>query len=54
MKLLVILVQDADAGRLRDAFSRHQIPFTKLASASSLLRRGVCTFVSGVAAGQVE
>jgi len=54
MKLLVIIVQHADAGRLRDAFTQHQVPFTKLASTGGFLRRGVCTFVSGVADDHVE
>jgi uncharacterized protein YaaQ len=54
MKLLVIIVQDADAGRLRDAFTQHQVPFTKLASTGGFLRRGVCTFVSGVADEHIE
>ena len=54
MKLLVIIVQSADAGRLHDAFSQQQIPFTKLASTGGFLRRGVCTFVSGVNDNQVQ
>ena len=41
MKLLIIVVQDADATRLRDALTRNAIPFTKLASTGGFLRRGV-------------
>ena len=54
MKLLIIIVQDADAKRLRDALSNDSILFTKLASTGGFLRQGVCTFVSGVADHQVE
>lgn len=54
MKLLVIIVQDADASRLRDALSKNGVPFTKLASTGGFLRQGVCTFISGIADDQVE
>jgi uncharacterized protein YaaQ len=54
MKLLIIIVQDADAKQLRDALSNDRIPFTKLASTGGFLRQGVCTFVSGVADHQVQ
>lgn len=54
MKLLIIVVQDADATRLRDALTRNAIPFTKLASTGGFLRRGVCTFISGVEDHRVE
>ncbi len=54
MKLLVIIVQDADASRLRDAFSHNRVPFTKLASTGGFLRRGLCTFVSGIADDRVD
>ncbi len=54
MKLLIIIVQDADAKRLRDGLSNDKIPFTKLASTGGFLRKGVCTFISGVADHQVE
>jgi uncharacterized protein YaaQ len=54
MKLLIIVIQDADARRLRDAFSSNRIPFTKLASTGGFLRQGACTFLSGIADNQVE
>lgn len=54
MTLLIIVVQDADARRLRDAFSNNRIPFTKLASTGGFLRQGVCTFLSGIADDRVE
>lgn len=54
MKLLLIIVQDADATRLRDALSAQRIPFTKLASTGGFLRRGVCTFFMGIADEQVD
>jgi uncharacterized protein YaaQ len=54
MKLLIIVVQDADARRLRDAFTDKRVPFTKLASTGGFLRQGACTFLSGIADDQVE
>lgn len=54
MKLLVIIVQDTDAARLRDALSAQRIPFTKLSATGGFLRRGTCTFFSGVPDAQVE
>lgn len=54
MKLLIIIVQDADAARLRDALTDNKVPFTKLTSTGGFLRKGVCTFISGVADHQVE
>ncbi len=54
MKLLIIIVQDADAKRLRDALNNDRIPFTKLASTGGFLRKGVCTFISGVPNHQVD
>ena len=54
MKLLIIIVQDADARGLRDALSKDGIPFTKLASTGGFLRKGVCTFISGVPDRQVD
>ncbi len=36
------------------SFGNDKIPFTKLASTGGFLRKGVCTFISGVADHQVE
>lgn len=54
MKLLVIIVQDADAPRMRDAFVKSRLPLTRLASTGGFLRRGNTTFLSGVEDKQVE
>lgn len=54
MKLLVIIVQDADAARMRDAFVKHGVPLTRLASSGGFLRRGNTTFLSGVPDHQLE
>ncbi len=54
MKLLVIIVQDADAPRLQDALVKNRIPVTKLSSTGGFLRRGSTTFISGVKDDQVD
>lgn len=54
MKLLVIVAQDADASRLRDALVKNKIPVTKLSSTGGFLRKGSTTFISGIKDSQVE
>lgn len=54
MKLIVIIVQDADAPKLRDALVKNKIPVTRLSSTGGFLRRGSTTFISGVQDDQVE
>ncbi len=48
MKLLVAIVQDADASRLSKALSKAGYSATKLASTGSFLREGNTTFLIGV------
>lgn len=48
MKLLVIIVQDADAGKLQEALAEQNLRATKLASTGGFLRQGNTTFLVGV------
>lgn len=48
MKLLVAVVQNADAGELREELSNNQFASTKLASTGGFLREGNTTFLIGV------
>src|SRR5690625_2113277 len=48
MKLLVTIVQDADAGRLQQGLSSEGFQSTKLASTGGFLREGNTTFIIGI------
>ena len=48
MKLIVTIVQDADAGKLQNALSERGLRSTKLASSGGFLREGNTTFIVGV------
>ena len=48
MKLLVAVVQDIDANRLRDSLSAADFKSTKLSSTGGFLREGSTTFLIGV------
>jgi uncharacterized protein YaaQ len=54
MKLLLIIVQEDDVSRLRDALSKEGVPYTKLSSTGGFLRRGACTFLTGIEDDQVS
>lgn len=54
VKLLLTIVQDADATRLQDALSGAGLQSTKLASTGAFLREGNTTFLIGVEDPQVE
>src|SRR5690625_6716976 len=48
MKLLLTIVQDADAGRLQQGLSSEGFQSTKLASTGGFLREGNTTFIIGI------
>ena len=48
MKLLVAIVQNADAGKLREELGVNEFASTKLASTGGFLREGNTTFLIGV------
>ncbi len=54
MKLLVVIVQDADAAGLVKEFNRHQFEVTKLASTGGFLREGNTTLLMGVNEDRLE
>ncbi|AEB12072.1 cyclic-di-AMP receptor [Marinithermus hydrothermalis] len=54
MKLLITIVQDADAPALVKALSEHGFQSTKLASTGGFLREGNTTLLIGVEDDQVE
>lgn len=53
-RLIVIVVQDADALRLRAALVKNQTPVTRLSSAGGFLLRGNTSLISGVKDDRVE
>lgn len=54
MKLVLTIVQDADASKLQAALTEHGLRSTKLASTGGFLREGNTTFILGVEDYQVE
>jgi uncharacterized protein YaaQ len=54
MKLLLTIVQDADAGRLQQALIGEGLQSTKLASTGGFLHEGNTTLIIGVEADAVE
>jgi uncharacterized protein YaaQ len=54
MKLLLVIAQDADAGRLQQALVTAGFRATKLASTGGFLRDGNSTFIIGVNDEEVE
>ena len=54
MKLIVIIVQDADAAKLQNALGEHGFRSTKLASSGGFLREGNTTFIVGVETHEVD
>ncbi len=54
MKLIVTIVQDADAGKLQNALSERGFRSTKLASSGGFLREGNTTFIVGVEDHEVD
>ena len=48
MKLMIVIVQDEDAGKLLSSFSKKRIGVTKLATTGGFLRRGNTTLLIGV------
>ena len=54
MKLLIAIVQDADAAELPQELTRNGFKSTKLASTGGFLRQGNTTFLIGVEDGDVE
>ena len=54
MKLLITIVQDADAPGLIKALTEHGFQSTKLASTGGFLREGSTTLLIGVEDSQVE
>lgn len=54
MKLLLTIVQDADASRLQETLSAQGLQSTKLASTGGFLREGNTTLIIGVEDGAVE
>ena len=53
MKLVLMVVQDKDAGNLLNALTEKDFNVTKLASSGGFLREGNTTIFAGVDAGQV-
>ena len=47
MKLIVAIVQDADANKLQQSLNEHDFRSTKLASTGGFLREGNTTFIIG-------
>ncbi|HKI59039.1 MAG TPA: cyclic-di-AMP receptor [Trueperaceae bacterium] len=54
MKLLLTIVQDADAARLQETLAAQGLQSTKLASTGGFLREGNTTLLIGVEAAEVE
>lgn len=54
LKLLVVIVADADAEGLIGAMIERGFPATKIGSTGGFLRRGNTTLLSGVEAGEVD
>jgi uncharacterized protein YaaQ len=54
MKLLLVIVQDADAARLQQALVESNFRATKLATTGGFLREGNTTFLIGVNDKEVE
>lgn len=54
MKLLIAIVQNADASALREELTRAEFPSTRLASTGGFLREGNTTFLIGVEEENVE
>ena len=54
MKLVIIIVSDADADRLMKGLVERGYPATKISSTSGFLHRGNATILSGVEADEVE
>ncbi len=54
MKLLLTIVQDADAARLQEALSEQGLQSTKLASTGGFLREGNTTLLIGVETADLE
>jgi len=54
MKLLVAIVQNADASALREELNRNEFSSTRLASTGGFLREGSTTFLIGVEEEKVE
>lgn len=54
MKLLLTIVQDADASRLQETLSAQGLQSTKLASTGGFLREGNTTLIIGVEDAAVE
>lgn len=54
MKLLLTIVQDADASRLQGLLIEHGYQSTKLASTGGFLREGNTTLIIGVESAEVE
>lgn len=54
MKLVLVIAQEQDAGRLIDALTEVEVQATMLASTGGFLRAGNATLLSGVDDGQVD
>ncbi len=54
MKLILTIVQDADAGRLQEALAGQGLQSTKLASTGGFLREGNTTLIIGVEEPELE
>lgn len=54
MKLLLAIVQDADAAKLQRALTENGFQSTKLASTGGFLREGNTTFIIGLEDPEVE
>ena len=54
MKLLIAIVQDADAAELPQELTRNGFKSTKLASTGGFLRQGNTTFLVGIEDSDVE
>jgi len=54
MKLVLVITQEQDAGRLIDALTEVEVQATMLASTGGFLRAGNATILTGVDDGQVE
>ncbi|MBM3471194.1 MAG: hypothetical protein FJX73_10465 [Armatimonadetes bacterium] len=54
MKLVLVIAQEQDAGRLIDALTEVEVQATMLASTGGFLRAGNATILTGVDDGQVE
>jgi uncharacterized protein YaaQ len=54
MKLVLVIAQEQDAGRLIDALTEVEVQATMLASTGGFLRAGNATILTGVDDGQIE